>query len=348
MIDPIDGAMLVGYADGLVHWVGAEMVLSANVLCLRMRDGLAGIDPLTGRTLWLRPGGSPRCRIFGEGEAVFVVDLNDKDQPIGTQALRISDGVSVKAPDFAALYAKRVGRSGRTLAVSEPGPNEGTILHLYDVLSGKDLWKGDFPARSTLLRSVDPDLVGMVEPDGKVRVVSLRQRKEVLQAEVDPRHVKEAMMVWLLADSGSFYLAVSNPHDPKALPRGGARSNLWPGTGLHDVAVNGAVYCFNAQTGKKVWCSMVPNQMLVLEHFRELPFLLFTAWTPKDAQEEEIGKRRVSVRSIRKSTGETAYEKRDLASETPFHALNVHAPAGKVELVSGEVKIIHHLSETGR
>ncbi len=269
-VDPRDNSVLVLYADGWTQRLAAGGMIADGVLCLQLRDGLVGMDPLTGRTLWTRSDVSVRCRVFGHEQVLCIAEMDDQNKARSTRVLRACDGVSIKVPDFAALYEKRVGQAGRTLVLREPGPGEGTTLRLYDVAAGKDLWKGDFPAGSILLKPVGADLTGMLAPDGTVRVIDVARHQEVLKSKVDPQSFAGAKEIWLLADSQDYYLAANGPPDGGAI-----QSVLMPGTGLQAIPVNGEVCCFHGADGKLRWREKVASQMLVLEHFRELPILLF-------------------------------------------------------------------------
>ncbi len=292
VVDPLDGSLLVTYQDGWVQRLGTGGVIEGNVLCLQTRDSLVGIDPLSGRTLWTRSDVSPRSHVFGHNQVLFVVEISEQNKITGTRALRAYDGASIKIPDFAALYEKRVGRSGRTLVLHESGPGGGSTLRFYDLTSGKDVWKGAFPAGSVLLKSVDANLTGMIEPDGKMRVIDVTKRKEVLVTRADPRHFAGAAQVWLLADAQDYFLAINQPQTPQVQQLGGIQSNLMPGAGLLAIPVNGELYCFDGSNGKMRWRSTLPNQMLVLEHFRELPMVLCTARTPQGRRAFQTRQRR--------------------------------------------------------
>jgi len=117
-----------------------------------------------------------------------------------------------------------------------------------------------------------------------------------------------------------------------------------PGTGLRDVPVNGAVYCFHAETGKTRWSSMVPNQRLVLNHFCELPFLLFAAHQQEWRLTGGALKRFVGVRSFAKSDGKVLYDSDRIPDEMIFHALNIDGRGGKVELIGSQLKLVFQLN----
>jgi hypothetical protein len=323
------------------------------VISLQTRDALIGIDPVTGRTLWTRSDVTPRNHIFGDEQTIYVVEMNQENKPAATRALRAYDGVSVKVPDFAAVYDKRLVQLGRKILVSEPPPaNGGPTLRIYDVPTGQDLWKETYPAGSVLLHSEDPRLAGVFEPEGKIRVVNLDTQKEVLNARVDdPKHFAGVSSIHLLADSKHYYVACNGPINPQLMPFGGVQLNLMAGTGLRALPINGYLYAFASDTGKLHWRSTgkVENQMIVLEQFEDLPIVLFTARYQKWIQNgpgrnvQQVW----AVKSIQKSNGKLLLDREDLTTGNNFHDLRVDNRGQKIEFIGNQTKIIHYLNAEG-
>ena len=140
--------MLVTYADGWVQRLGETGPLEGNVLCLQTRDALLGIDPLTRRTLWTRSDVSPRNRIFGDDQVIYVVEMNNEGRAAvdpGPAGLRWRAASRSRTSRPCTRSASQV--LGRTLLVSEPNGAAGTVLRQYDVLTGKDLMEGDLRGR---------------------------------------------------------------------------------------------------------------------------------------------------------------------------------------------------------
>ena len=117
----------------------------------------------------------------------------------------------------------------------------------------------------------------MVEPDGVVRVIDIRNGKDALKAKMDPKFLEKVTAVHLLTDGHYFFVACNGPTDPALNPWGGVQTNLMPGTGLRALPINGEVYCFEAQTGKTKWHCPLLNEMIVLDHFSDMPVLMATA-----------------------------------------------------------------------
>jgi len=350
IVDPQDNSLQVIYPDGWIQRLGQTGSLEGTVICLQTREALVAIDPLTGRTLWTRSDVSSRSHVFSDAQYVYVVEINADNKPTGTRALRAYDGVSVKLKDFTANYLKRVRMLGRHILLSETDATGKLEFRLYDVLTGKDLWTAGVPQNSTQLRSEDPNLLGLVEPDGKVHVYNLRTLKEVLTSRMDPRHLDKLVSAHLLADGRDFFIACNGQVDPNLMPFGGVQTNLMAGTGMRAIPVNGMVYSFDGATGKVRWYNKVANQMMVLDRFEDIPIVLFTARYQKWNQNGPVRNpvQVVSAKSMSKATGKLLYDNENLPNGMNFHALKVDGRAGRIEFEGYAMKIIHILnSEAG-
>jgi outer membrane protein assembly factor BamB len=368
MPDPRDGQLVIMYQDGYQQKLGQMGPVGASYVCLQTRDGLLAIDPVTGRTLWTRSDVSTRSQLFGDDDYVYLVEVGADGTTGGSRAFRASDGVSVKVPDFAGLYQKRVRTIGRNILLSEEGKT--LTLRLYDVHEGKDVWKREFKSGTVVLKSDDPRFTGVIEPDGKTTVFDLNTQKEVLRAAIDPKHAAKADAVYLLDDAQSFYLAINGPKDANNNPgamggiaggggmMGGpgmpqqavgdiAQSGLAPGSGMRSLPVNGHFYALDRQTGKVRWSNEVPHQQIVLEHFREMPIVMFTSrpFAQMGRGMRNPNMQTTSFLSIDKRTGKRLMDEADVSNNAMFHALNMDLRAGKIELIGQQVRIVHYLNE---
>jgi outer membrane protein assembly factor BamB len=349
-MDPHDNSLQVLYQDGWIQRLGQTGPLEGPAFCIQTRETLSAIDPLDGRTLWSRMDVNPHNFLFADDEYVFVVELdsNDNNNPAvtGTRAFRLSDGISVKVPDFAAAYQKRRQLVGRHILTAENDPKTATVtLRLYDVLTGQDLWKAAYPARSILLQSDDPAFTGAVEPNGTVHVVDLRSLKEVLTSKLaDPAaDLLNVQAVHLLADKANFYLALNTPVDPNVIRVGVLQSNLLPNIGMRAVPVNGMLYAFERASGEIAWFVPAKHQMIGLDQFRDLPIVLLTSRHQK--WENAFGRMQMSqvvaALAIDKTTGKVTLKEDNIPGATPFHALRVNPRARTIELIGNNVKLIH-------
>ena len=350
-LDPVDGTLGMIFPDGYVLKIGQSGPVAASYACLQTREGLKALDPLTGQTLWTRGDISPRCRIFGDDAHVYLVEMDTNNQPTNTRAFRAQDGAAVPLVDFAAQYQHRLRIMGRILLVKEENA-AGLTLRLYDVQAAKDVWSKTFPPRSVVLNSEEPDLAGVLSPEGRVTVVSLRSQKEILVGLVYPEHMEKAQQVHLLADNQNVYVTfnVAEPNNPWA---NNTQSNLMNGTGMRSIPVNGAVYAYNRKNSRIRWIIKDPllqNQHLVLEQWKDLPILLFTSRYMKGQMQAGrfLGgvQQYVGLESYNKNTGKVIYCEPAANNQIQFFTtLNNDIRNGKIEFIGQNFKLTHFYTD---
>jgi hypothetical protein len=90
----------------------------------------------------------------------------------------------------------------------------------------------------------------------------------------------------------------------------------------------------------------MPDQMLVLDRFAELPIVLFTStyqqWVINGAARHV--KQVTTAHSIEKRTGKRLYGNDNLPQGMQFHTLHVDARAGIIDFTGYQLKITHHLN----
>jgi outer membrane protein assembly factor BamB len=353
--DPIDGSLVITYMDGYQQKLGQMGPVGASYVCLQTREGLLAIDPVNGRTLWTRGDVSTRSHLFGDDDYVYLVEVGADGTTGGSRAFRASDGVSVRVPDFSHVYQKRVRTIGGKVLLAEG--EKALALRLYDVQTGKDVWKREFKGGAIALKSEDPNYAGVAEPDGTVTVLDLRTQKEVLKSNINKEHLVKAEAVYLLEDPHQFYLAINGPKDANNNPgmpgmpgmpagiAGQVQSGLQPGSGMRSVPVDGFFYALDKQSGKLNWYSDVRQQQVVLEHFREMPIVMFTS-RPFGMMGKGIrnfNMQTTNFRSIDKRTGKLLLDDPDVSQNVMFHALNMDLRAGKIELLGHQIRVVHYL-----
>jgi outer membrane protein assembly factor BamB/tetratricopeptide (TPR) repeat protein len=330
-----DGRLRVTYADGRTLSLDLHGLASHDALCLPTSDGLVGVSPLDGHTLWSRSGLPPRAEFFGDGQHLFIVSVNETGVAERTRAMRIADGTTVRIPDFSALYSRRHQVFGRTLVLVEKDNKGMVTLRQYDALTGKDLWKKTFAAKSIALTSQDETLAGIVQPDGKLTLFDLATGKELITKGMWRVHLTKVERLHLFRDRRWIYVACEAP-SPEVVPNT-FTSNLMPGTGLRSVPVNGALYAFDAESGELHWIGYPENMTVVLNHLDELPLVVLTArYVRPYAPARQV----VATGVIEKRTGKLVYNEEDrLTNWQPYHALAFDHAKNTLELTSNNLKL---------
>jgi outer membrane protein assembly factor BamB len=343
-VDP-DGTLTLVSARGTTEKLGQIGPVTASYVCLRTQEGLVGLDPVRGAVLWTKNDLANNTQIFGDEQYVYLVETRDGGQVTAGRALRGRDGVVADMPNFADVFQHRQRILGGRLLVSENAANGGTLVRLYDIPSGKDLWKKALPANSLLLKTEEGDIAGMVEPDGKLTVLDLRTQQEVSLARFPAKHLEKVTDGLLLQDRQRFYVALNRPAD--------ANVNIqsWPNiVGLTTAHVNGLLYAFDRTSGKLRWISHpLINQTLLLEHFAELPMVVFSGGYSELVQPGVTTPVTVTV-SYNKSNGKLVHEPLRTSGGFPpqpqgqFYAVRIDRQAGTIDLISHSMKLRYELS----
>ena len=356
-VDPRDGSILVAYSSNWAQRLGQTSPLEGQTICIQFRDQLSALDPLTGRILWTRSDVNPRNYLFADGDHVFLVELDpNTNVPHATRVFRAVDGISVKAPDFSALFAKRLQVLGRNLLLSETDASNKLTLRLHDVLTGQDVWKQVYPSRSLVAHSEDKSMTAVVEPDGKVHVLDLKARKEVMSGQMSEpsEHLRNVQAIHLLSDAKCFYLACQAPEGNNNVNRFGngaasVQSNVMTQLGMRTIPVNGYLHAFwrdsgsDHNSGDLNWHALVKNQFLLLDQFEALPVVLLTARQQK-LQNMAPGRAQwsssVAVVSIEKRTGKTLFGEDEMKNtNSNFFGVRNDARTSTIDFLSPSLKI---------
>lgn len=307
--------------------LGQVGAVEASYVALISQKGLVVQDPLRGTMLWKKMDVSPGSRIFGDDQYLFLIEGSDGSFGAG-RVLRANDGETIDAPDFGNVYQYRVRVMGRRILAAIPAKGAVT-LKLYDIVSGKDIWAKKFLAGTSVCHTENPDLTGVIEPNGVVTILDVPSGRELLsgvsvvRGRISPDDVKGLKEPLLLADRDRFYLALSKPIDSTKIAGGLLHNNF--SNGLRCYPVNGWVLALHRADGQRqagerkvtwkkgdlAWHSYTPieHQMLVLEQFNRLPVLLFSGRYHELIQGGAAGSRWwSSTRSIDKRSGKMVYD----------------------------------------
>ncbi len=281
-----NGACVVKFADGYTVTLGRSTVVQPGFIAVLTRDGLECVEPITRRTLWTRTGIGDRTEIVGDGRYIVLIENDDKSKPVSTKLLRAVDGVVVeKSPDSGAVLGRAQSflLFGRHALVQTGTEDEKRALRLYDLATGKDVWKKEFDAKSVPLDSpLNPQWTGVVTPDGTAEILSVRTGAVVAKLQIDAKnvdaHVKPAVSAHLLVDAEKYYLILNR--DPNAQgPNGTRRAPIYNNHMLRSEKVNGPIYAFSRATNKRLWfyADLLEHQWIVLEQFADLPVIIASA-----------------------------------------------------------------------
>lgn len=350
--------------------IGEVGAVQASYVALVKQNELEVLDPLTGKVLWSKDNIPNSTRAFGDDQFIYLVDVNNGNVG-GTTVLRATDGAPVAAKDFGFAYRNNIRVLGNRILTSASTP-AATVMRLYDIPNSNDVWVRNFPAGSKVLKTLDDDLAGVVDPQGKLTILdvndnSILMEGNVAQFRISPNELKDVDNPLLVADNDHFYVALNKPIDSQQVVGGQVGNNFY--AGLACEPVNGWVCAFarrdgNAtiqgtplswKKGDMVWHSYRPisNQMLVVEQFEKMPILLFTARYNRMFMNGNFrGTTPVSVtQSIDKRNGKMVYSPlspQPYNGASPrFNSMVVDSKNGTISLVSYS-RILQHFVDDGR
>jgi outer membrane protein assembly factor BamB len=239
---------------------------------------------------------------------------------------------------------------GRWIVEVDRGQRGSVVLRLHDIHTGKAKWEKSFPAGAVVMRTEEPNLIGVLESakEGKVTVWNVYTDKVVLSSQVDPKDLDRVQEIHLLADKDWFFLACNRtPAQQQINPGVWVGGGVYPNVmnGLRCLPVNGAVHAFERDTGKFNWKAEVPSQMLILDQYRDLPVLIFTAYQQRMAGGPNQGiVAPVAVTlSFEKRTGKLIFRDEYPNRQNQFYALVANVKAGTVEMIGYQLKIVYYL-----
>ncbi len=269
-------------------------VTDDGVYFQRLRD-LYCVDPLTGKTVWMRKNVGLGNQLFGDEELLLVAPPGDED----TLVLRASTGESLGARRIAS-FDKRMATVGRMVLSWEPeGAHQS--MQMRDPWQGQTLWSHPV-ASGSKAALVSQEAVGVLQPDGMFALILLADGKKLVEQKLEPENSLIGIYILRSRDQ---YLLITN-----SAARNEPNSGVQPAPGgVNNPLVNGRVYAFDRQTGQKSWPApaVVSQYGLIMNQPSQLPVLVLVRQLhrPSPSATREL---KTSVLCIDKRTGRVAYE----------------------------------------
>jgi outer membrane protein assembly factor BamB/tetratricopeptide (TPR) repeat protein len=234
------------------------VMISEELVCYQRASELHGVDPMTGKDLWVRQDMRPDSVLFGDDQHVFVLPF---DQPTAT-VLRAADG---KLLDTRPVPQERLSTFGRNALVWRGGS-----LELWDPWEQRRAWpaiKFGPGARATV---VDRETVAVFEHGGRFALVRIADGRKLIDAQLRPEPVFSDLHVFRSSDHTMLVVNGVERTGPSPV-------QVYGLPGMSYVQINRAhVYGFDGQ-GKRVWSDpvTVEDQYLPVNQPARLPVLAF-------------------------------------------------------------------------
>ncbi len=272
-------------------------VTADGVYFQRLHD-LYCVDPLSGKTVWMRKNVPLGLDLFGDDEFLIASPVGDSE----TLVLRAATGELVGARRVAPIE-DRMAIVGRQVLAWQSHDGHPRI-EMRDVVADEVVWSYEFAAGSKAA-VVAEEVVGVYQPDGEFSLIRLADGKRLVHDGLKPE--KTLLGIHLLASRQGYLLATH-----VAAPANSNRS-VQPYPNVPDCPlVTGHIHAFDRQ-GKSLWPKpvAVTQQGLLLSQPADLPVLVLLRQMNRPGP---ISSRdpKLSVMCIDKRSGQVVYDKDDL------------------------------------
>jgi hypothetical protein len=258
---------------------------------------------LTGKISWTRKNVGLGNQLFGDQELLLVAPPGDAD----TLVLRAGTG-ELLGTRRVASFEKRMTTVGRAVLTWEQQAAD-FALQLRDPWKNETLWSYTFPAGAKAAL-VGQEAVGVLKPDGDFTLITLGNGKPLVHEQVVAENALSAIQLLRTDDR---YLLITNSG-----LRNEQNLNVQPLPSSGNASfVNGRVYAFAADTGRKLWPApaVVSQYFLLSAQPNLLPVLVFARQVSR-AGPPPSRDNKTSVLCIDKRSGKVVYENDQLPPPT--------------------------------
>ncbi len=340
-----DGDIVVKYDDGYIITLGKATVLQPGYAALLTRDGLEVVEPLTRRLLWVRKGIQTRTQIYGDARYIVLVtmDSSRKPKPVSTMLLRAVDGIPVEgSPDSGRVLDKARSYQiiGKNVLLMEGTADQPRILRLYDLATGKDIWRKEYDSKAVPIKSLGTELCGCIKASGEAEIIETRTGRTIAALKIDARNLesdlKPCIGAQLFTDADRYFLILDR--DPSLQSSNGSTRQQVYNNSLRTHPINGPIYAFDRISGKFLWnygdgMGLFENQLLILEQFADLPVIIIAG--PMQIQNRPA----YPVVIVEKARGRIVFDRTIQYNGNFFHNILVNAKNGQVELNRFDLRI---------
>lgn len=302
-------------ADGNGRAIGATGPATTKYVSYLRQRSLYLVDPLTGKTLWVRNDVDPGSDLFGDEEYLFVTPTNNGTGE-RTWVLRVADGEKVKEVRLSRAE-QRVAAYGRRLLTWAPENGKMTIK-LVDAFEEKTIWSQTFTPDARLW-PIGSDEIAVFTRAGKLAVLNVADGAKRLEATVIPEPQLSESYVLRTADA--YLLITSSP----LRQRDGVNIQPVPG-GFGNPLINGYVYGFDRKTQKERFKTHVQGHGLTLNQPADLPVLVFASQIYEQPKKGQMRQPEAALFVVDKRNGRVVYDKRMPA---PLNMVELNGETGK-------------------
>ncbi len=307
--------------------VGMIAAANSDYTCYYSRRKIVLIDTRTGKVRWTHENVDQDTRVLGDDRMIYFVT---RDR-ITKKILRVSDGQLVE-PGNARDDLQNAIYQGDTGFVSisapdekkRPGQKSGqTSVYSFHPQSQEQNWSLDFP-RNSQFGLFNHHFLSVLNTKGELSIVDLRTGKKSSLETLPQTELKQHKNFYLVSD-GKYIYFVSHSQSSNDIS-----------VNVPSIPVNGMLYVFDRQTGKRLWNQEFQNQHLVLNEQNSLPVALLVARNHK-----RTGNRSTSIihlQAVDQQTGKSLLNW-EAPIESNIRSLDVDYRQKMIEILTFNVRI---------
>jgi len=335
--------------------------VTSRTICFQRFTDLVGVDPLSGRVVWVRQNVPAACELFGDEHRLFVLPPDEEEALVlrpsdgtllgrrrvprfsnGQAQVAINGAAVVRPARFAPLSTTCLATLGSRLLLWRPEDDGARVLELYDVWGQKAVW----PARrfdgGSVIDVAEDRWVGICEPDGHFVLVDAQSGSAVVDTRLRAGAARQALprlegLSLMRCDEG-FLVVTHHPRTQTDPPQ----QIIQPIAGMAVRPVNlGWVFAFDPQ-GQPLWPRpvQVNDQHLPLEQPPGLPVLVFASQVYNRQPANPASRYQVSLLCLDKRTGRVVFEKQYANTSHTFEAIgNTEEHSVTLRLQRNRVKL---------
>tara|TARA_R110002095_G_scaffold163200_1_gene141364 strand:+ start:30680 stop:35317 length:4638 start_codon:yes stop_codon:yes gene_type:complete len=310
-----------------IRKVGMIAAANADYTCFYTRRKIILVDTRTGKIRWTHENVDNETRVLGDDHLIYLVT---RDR-ITKKILRVSDGQPVPITQAGddlqhAIY------QGEAAFVSISSPNDKkwpgqkpgqTAVYCFHLQSKELNWSIDFP-RDSQFELFNQHYLSVLTPKGEISIVDLRTGKKSSLEPLSQEELKKHKKFYLVTDQAYIYFVGHTPtHNSISIS-------------VPAIPINGMLYVYDRQTGKRLWNQEFQKKHLVLNPQNLLPVILLVA-----REYKQIGNRHTSIfnlQAVNKQSGKS-FLTWEAPVEPNIRAINIDYQQKMIEILTYGARI---------
>lgn len=276
---------------------GIIAAANTDYTCYFNRRKIILVDTRTGKVRWTHENVDQDLRVLGDHRQIYLISRDRQTRKI----LRVSDGRPVDLDQSLRLLSNAIyqGDSAFVAITSpdepkRPGQTRGqTSVFAFQPGTKQLDWNLDFP-RDSRFGIFNQNFLAVLTPGGELKTIDLRSGAASSLETLPQEELKGHKDFYLVADDTHLYLS------------GHSQSRNSISVSAPSVPVNGTLYVFDRQSGKRAWKQEFEKMHMAFDEQTPLPVVLLVArdYQRKGARPQNM----IHLMALDKQTGKKLFD----------------------------------------